>query len=91
MVKTSILAGSAIIAGVSKLSTARTKFKVAAARIAGRMSGKVMRVATPNSPEPRVLADSSNEGSIPLRAAEMMRKAKGVSIKPSTKINPGIE
>ena len=80
-----------MMAGVSKLSTARTKFKVAAAKIAGRIKGKVIRLITPNSLEPSVLADSSNEGSMLFIAAAIIRKANGVSINPSTKIRPGIE
>ena len=60
-------------------------------RMAGRIKGRVMRRATPNSLEPRVFADSSRAGSIPLRAAAMMRNASGVRIMPSTKIKPGRE
>ena len=84
-------AGKAMIAGVSKLSTARTKFKVAAAKIAGRIKGNVIRVITLNSLEPRVLADSSSEGSILFIAAAMIKKANGVNINASTKISPGME
>jgi hypothetical protein len=84
-------AGRAMIAGVSKLSTARTKFRVAAARIAGRIKGKVIRLITPNSPEPSVLADSSSEGSMLFNAAAMIRKASGVKINASTKISPAME
>ncbi len=84
-------AGKAMIAGVSKLSTARTKFKVPAARIAGRISGKVMRRMTPNSLEPRVFADSSREGSMLFIAAAMIKNASGVRISASTKIKPGKE
>jgi len=84
-------AGNAIIAGVSKLSTARTKFKVPAARMAGRINGKVTRRMTPNSFEPRVLADSSNDGSMLFSAAATIKNAKGVRISDSTKMRPGIE
>ena len=63
----------------------------AVAKIAGLISGKVMRVTTPSSLEPRVFADSSRTGSMFLRAAAMMRKARGVRISPSTKIRPGRE
>src|SRR6476620_6747387 len=84
-------AGSAIIAGVSKLSTALKKVKVPAARMAGRISGKVTRRITPNSLEPSVLTDSSSEGSMLFKAAATIKNAKGVKIKDSTKISPGIE
>ena len=68
-----------------------TNRRYAGAKIAGLISGKVMRVTTPSSLEPSVFADSSSTGSMFLRAAAMMRKARGVRIIPSTKIRPGRE
>src|SRR5581483_5306310 len=91
VVNTSMRAGSAMIAGVSKLSTARTKFKVPAARIAGRIKGNVTRRITPNSLEPRVFADSSSDGSMLFSAAATIRNASGVRTSDSTKISPGME
>ena len=57
-------AGSAMIAGVSKLSIARTKLSVSAASSAGRMIGNVMRQAIYGLLEPATLADSSSDGSM---------------------------
>ncbi len=88
VVKSSIRAGRAIIAGVSKVSAALTKFNVPAARMAGRINGKVIRRATPASLDPKVLADSSSAGSIPRRAAAIIKKARGVRTRASTKIKP---
>jgi hypothetical protein len=91
VVKTSILAGSAMIAGVSKLSSARTKLSVSAARIAGRISGSVILRRTRHWLEPSMRADSSSDGSMPRSAALTIRKASGVSTRPSTNIRPGME
>ena len=57
-------AGSAMIAGVSKLSMARTKLSIIAASIAGRTIGNVMRQAICLLDEPATRADSSSAGSI---------------------------
>ena len=53
-----------MIAGVSKLSMARTKFNMAEASKAGRTIGSVMRQAICMLLDPATRADSSSDGSI---------------------------
>ncbi|GBD29397.1 hypothetical protein HRbin32_00486 [bacterium HR32] len=88
VLNTSMPAGSATTAGTSKLSTARTKFSVAAARTAGTTRGTVTRRAASRFPEPDIRAASSREGSMDRRAAATTRNAKGVSTSPSTNTMP---
>ena len=45
--------------------------------MAGNTSGSVMRLSVRSTPEPLMTADSSSEGSIERKAADIMRKAMG--------------
>jgi hypothetical protein len=53
-----------MIAGVSKLSMARTKLSIIAASNAGRMIGNVIRRAVCIFVDPATRADSSSDGSM---------------------------
>ena len=77
-----------ITEGTAKEARLRTMTSVAAARIAGRRTGRVTRMSVRRFAAPQTREDSSRETSKADIAGAMTRYAMGRSRSPSTRIIP---
>src|SRR6266850_1274229 len=84
-------AGMPISAGVSKDSKVRTNKMSSTDPAVGINKRKVIRLKVCHVPAPDIIADSSKDGSIDLKAATIIRKAKGTCPTECTQIMPGRE
>src|SRR6516225_8116174 len=80
-----------ISAGVSKDSRVRTKRISRTDPAAGTSNRNVTRLNVCHAPAPDIIADSSRDGSMDLKAAVIIRKAKGTWPTECTQIIPGRE
>src|ERR1044071_1516251 len=80
-----------IRAGVSNDSSVRTNKIKSTDAVVGISKRSVMRLNVCHVPAPDIIADSSREGSIDLKAATINRKAIGTWPTACTQIMPGSE
>src|SRR5215813_3599730 len=81
--------GRPMTAGTSKPSNTRTNTISMTDTMVGSINGRVTTRSVVNQLAPLTLADSSSDGSIDFKAADMSRKTSGDAPRPSTHIMPG--